>query len=279
MTFLLIALAPLAHAQSSCRGAWSVAELENTLDSAEAAFKDLEVEAFGEAIDDVVLQLPCLTEPVSPALASRTHALIGLRQYTAGEESRAAQAFAAARRADPSAELLAGLLPEGHEVYELTVSLPLENVELVEIYPASEGELRFDGRASLQRPDSWPTLMQHVVEGEPVRDTVYLYPGEALPDYGALIPDPPPIAALPFIRTKAQLGFAGGALAGGLAAGGMLLAARSTGAVFDGERSTSIQVDSLPGQRALTNGLTVGAGVAGGLAVGAGAMAVVSGRW
>lgn len=278
---LALFASPVASAQggSSCSSAWSADALTARLDAAEASFRELDVSGFGLAMDDVVLQLPCLDELATPELAARTHVMLGLRQYVSGEEERAARAFAAARRANPEHQLPAGLLPEGHEVYDLFVSIPTENARTEELYPPEEGELRFDGAASLARTTDWPTLMQHVGPAQDVQLTRYLLPGDSLPDYGARIPEPPPIAALPFIRSKAQLGFASGAVAGALATGGLYLAAANQEGFFDGPIGPRTSEADAQLHRSRANGLTVACGVTGALTLGAGGLAVLSGRW
>ncbi|MCB9763429.1 MAG: hypothetical protein H6739_26920 [Alphaproteobacteria bacterium] len=275
MTWVLMMIGVASAGAESCAGDRSAEDISALVDQAEQSFGDFDVEGFGEALDEASLVLPCLAEPLPPALAARYHRAQGLRQFVAESEDRAARSFAAARTIEPEYSFPETLLPKGHAVRQLYVAVPLENGETETLPHPKEGELLLDGTAGDARPMSWPVILQHVDDAGAVQVTAYLYPEDALPPYEM---KRPPIAALPFIKTRAQLGFSAGAIGGAVAAGALYGAAAAARGDFDApHRDWSL--GQFQGQQGKTNGLVVASGAVGVLAVGSGAMAVVSGRW
>lgn len=279
MILVLVLPPALADIPASCVEPVSLAGFDARLDDAERAFAGLRVEAFGDTMDQVALELPCLAEPLTPLAAGRYHRLQGLRQFVAQNEERAVQSFAAARSADPEASFSEALLPSGHAVRQLYATYPLENGAYSAAWPAVEGELRFDGQVTLDRPSSWPTVFQVVDPRGQATTTAYLFPDDPLPRYDALVPEPPPVAALPWIHTRAQLRFSAASLGSGLAAGGLYAAALASRRTFDDLDHPDWGAEELRRQRGLTNGLVAASGVVGAVAVGTGVTAVFAGRW
>lgn len=257
-----------------CAGPRAAASsVEASLGQAEAAWADLDVERFNAAMDAAAIALPCVDAPLSPAFAARYHTDRGLQLYAAGQPDAARAAFAAAQRADGSAQLSDRLLPEGHEgraLWSEARALPSRDEPL----PAPEaGRLWLDGAAATQRPAGHATLAQHLPPSGPPSFTAWLAPGEALPFY-ALAPEAErPVGGLPDApppkSSKAAGTFGGVAAVSGLAAVGLYGAAFASRLQYEQGDPTWTR-DDLEAARGRTNLLTTAAG-------GAAAVGVVAG--
>jgi hypothetical protein len=265
-------IAAAAAAPAACPAPLAFEALDANLREAESAWGALDVQRFDGVMDSVALTLPCLEAVVTPSVASRYHLLQGLRLYAAGDERRAELAFAAARWADREATVSLALVPEGHAIHELFVSLPVDGAD-TEPLPTPRGvRLVLDGTERSVRPNDWPTLFQ--IEGSEV-ETVYLLPGEPTPAYPAI---DPPVDALPFIKSKPQLVFLGTGAAAAVVAGVFYAVAGASAQTFEEEHADWDRAD-LEAQQARTNTWVTASGVAGGVAVGGVTLGAISGRW
>lgn len=277
---LLCLLAPLsASAADNCGSPVTSADLRVALDRAESAFSALDVERFTTTMDDIIYEVPCLAEPAQPALAAQLHRLQGIRQFVAHDEQRAAEAFAAARAADPSYVLPTSLVPDGHAIRDLYGRVPLENGSFDALPQPREGTLRFDGVAGNLRPTGWPTLVQ-VLDGDGlVAQTDYLFPGDAMPAYDADNHVATSVAA-PSGRPGRRVGFTlvGATAVSGLGAGLLYGLASASAADFERDHPDWDEAD-LIGQRARTNELVLGSGALAALAAGCALTATLVVRW
>lgn len=282
ITLLPLALAVLgpraALAQPACSEVESAAQLQVELTRAETAFANLQVESFLETSDEVIFSLPCLGEALDQEAVARLHRLQGLRQYVAGESERAVLAFASARAADPSYVLPTWLVPEGHALRDLYGQFPLENAVFEPAPRPREGSLRFDGLERYERPQRWPTLVQ-VLDGAglPV-STAYVFPGDALPAYPMVEPEPESAARVAQPRRAITLSLAGSAALAGVASGLLYGAASAAAADFEADQPTWDRAD-LEGARRDTNTLVVASGATAALGVGLGATALLLVQW
>lgn len=239
-------------AAAECPAQATTAELTAALEGAEVAWRAADESRFFLRMEEAQLLLPCLTEPLDPALAARTHRDTGLWLYATGHRARAAASFGSARRSSPGEGLPSELVPAGHPARALFEDARPDALRTA-LPPPAEGVLLFDGLAQ-GRPAGGPTIAQLQVRGGDVAWTARLRPGEAVPDYAVAPPEPPspleedgraaaspgpstlPAAA---VATDARSGRTGlgrplavGAGALALGGGALTLAARSSQARF-----------------------------------------------
>ena len=280
MLGLLIALTPQhVVAAQVCEEPSSTLELRTLLEDAEDAYSRLDVAAFKAATDSARALLPCLSEPLPRTLAASFHRAMGLRLFVDRDSESAQLAFAAARSVEPLYRFPTTLVPEGHPVRVQYGAYP---VELGEYLPVAQpaGRITFDGTDVLQRPLSWPSIVQIYDEAGQIVETHYLQPAEPMPGY--------PLATGDVIRggvireglqfhpqpTKPLLAGAAGValLTGGL----YLINLRQWNAYWDDETTQATDYDAY---RARTNGLVVGTWVGGTAAVVLGTGAFFVAEW
>ena len=250
-------LTPATFAQSCPSEAISAQDFSLILEQAETAYADFDGARFQEVMDRAAFALPCLDSAISPAEAARYHQLQGIRQFSAAEEERSAEAFAAARSAVPQLPLSETLVPPGHAMRELYASIPLENggSELVPV--PTQGTVLMDGTPAQSRPTSWPTVFQLQDAQGQVTDTAYLLPGDAVPTYEGILPEPPPLANIKWIKSKRQLRLLGGGTALALAAGGTYALGAYNAAIYEQDQP-SWDSDAFRAHERKTNGLVLG---------------------
>lgn len=293
---LLAGLFPPASAlaeDTSCPELTLGADIQAAATEAELAFAATKVEAFLAATDQLVRLVPCLLEPVEPAVAAHVHRMVGLRSFVQRDQDKARQAFASARVLEPAYAWPEEVIPWGHPLLSIYGALDTEDA-VFETPPAPPaGWVYMDGRPSEPRPQEWPTLMQVSDAEGAVRLSAYLWPSEQLPDYGVaeaeplveLAPDPSgapddiPItgaATTTTVRSGPRawtLATAGGAAV----ASGVLYALASRSARQYADPQTPFE--DLDASRRRTNGLVFASAGAAGVALGTGVAAFITIQW
>lgn len=250
-------LIPASFAQSCPSESISAQDFAEILDQAEAAFSDFDGALFQDSMDRAAFALPCLDSVISPADAARYHQLQGIRQFSAAEEERSAEAFAAARSTVPELALSETLVPPGHAMLELYASIPLENGGSEAVPVPTQGAVLMDGSPAQSRPTSWPTVFQlQDAEGQ-VTNTSYLLPGDALPAYEGVLPELPPLASIQWIKSKRQLRLLGGGTALALAAGGTYALGAYNAAIYEQDQP-NWDSEAFRSHERKTNGLVLG---------------------
>ena len=162
------------------------------LEAAEGAFAARDRDGVLEHTQAAVDLLPCIEEPLTASDAARYHRVQGLRHYLAADEEGASAYFAAARFAQPDYKLPSSLVPMGHPAQQLYAGADSFAVA-TEAVAAPVGSVTFDGRTTLERPATRPTIVQILNAGGAVLLTDVLEPGEPMPGYEAVSsPDPEP---------------------------------------------------------------------------------------
>lgn len=253
------------------------AALAAALAEADLAFQEMDLDAFRAASGRAGLLLGCLSEPLTPALAAAVHRNRGLDAFLARDLTRAPQAFAAARALDPEFAWSEQMLPPRHPVRELYAAQGSAKAVTTVAEPGLGG-LRFDGRATLERPEEVPTILQRLDDAGQVAETLYLWPGESP---GWLQPAPRAGGRLGVVRSEerakrgAMVTLGATALAAGVSALALYDAARREAEVYWDQ---STPVDELDGIRARVNtrqGLALGAAALG-VSAGAGVVLVMT---
>jgi len=246
-------------------------DLDALLEQAEGSFESADLPGFEKAVAQVDKAIPCLSEPVSVGRAARVHRVMGLGQFTAQVPEAAAQAFAAARKADPTYDWPEILVPPGNPVLAVYTSQDLRKATWEPFPRLGSASWIVDGRGTSRRPTSWPAVVQVVRKDGTVDVSTYAWPDDVLPAV-----DPSLLAAetaAPTGPNRPLLYVAGGAT---LASATLLMVSRV--AWFNYWDPETPYAD-LPGLRARTNTCTVSGAVVGGVAVTAAAGAFWVGRW
>jgi len=246
---------PAAHAQD-CAEASSPAQLDATLQAAEAGWIKADEAGFLLKVEEAIIQLPCVSAPIEPPLAARYHQALGLWLFASQQPEMAQDAFAAARRIAPSAGLSDDLAPVGHPARKLYDGSTPDDSTAAAPTPAA-GQVLFDG-APGERPTAVNTIFQLEADGA-TSLTRYLRPDADLPSYDVYV--------VPKKTGLRGVHFLAGAGAMAAASGGLLVAARSTHSSFTEEPPGNIDdLDALYNRnRALSTSSAVLAGTAGAL--------------
>lgn len=262
---LLSLTAPARAAECARRP--PAAEIAGALDAAEAAYGALDVDAYARAMDEAALALPCLGEPVAPALAARYHRMQGLRLFLEKDREAAVATFGAARALEPDYAFPEALVPAGHPVRADYAAMDVAARRDERVPEPLEGELRFDGTAGTMRPADRPTVVQLLAPTGDVTASAWVRAGDPLPAYaGKPLPDPDR-------RRAARI--AVGAGAGAAALGSVALYAVGAGAAARfAEDDPNASLDELDALRAQANGAVAGSAVLGLLAAGGAALVV-----
>jgi hypothetical protein len=248
---LLLALPGLAHA--ACKKPVSAAELQTTLDTAEAAYGRVDIDAFNGAMEKARKQVVCITEEITPSLAAELHRLEGMYAFANSARDKAMAAFAAARALEPDYAFPTNIVPPGNPLLEhYTAKDPVCEEE--RIPPAKDGKVRVDGGGQRKLPTEFPAIVQ-VLDPKGGDDiTQYHWPGDPLPyEAGTL-------------RTPVQTG---------LLVGGTAVAVAGVATMLFGQASTSTSTDDFPSdilaasrQRSALTGTGAGLTTAGLAAIG-----------
>jgi hypothetical protein len=259
VTGVFAAMISLSAWAEDCAEPVPMHRLVSGLEQAEQRYAALEAESFADAVDLLVLDLPCVDSVVPAPLVARYHVVMGLRWVVQGEETRARASFASARAAEPALDIPEELLPQGHEVRGWVLAAqPGAGRPVPE--PLA-GQLLFDGHPGIRRPEERPAVLQLVDETGALLATRYLMPEDELPHYAAKPVTSPGGGEPPRKRRWGWLA-AGGA---GLATSAVLygLAASSAG-TFAGQLPPEVGRPELLALRTRTNLLVAGSLLAGG---------------
>ena len=249
--------------------------LAQHLSRAEQAWTALDGAGFSGALDDITFLLPCLTEPVSPNQAARTHRAFALQAFGDGQERSASAAFRAGHAASPAAGSPEALLPSGHAALTLYENSRAA-VEYSPLDPEPIRPLLFDGTAGVQRPLDVPTVAQVLGEDGSVQHTRYVNPGQQLPAYDAVAPTKPtPLPTLPPTSAEPRVHRGLNATLGTLTTVAALSTAGLAGASIWSHQEFNADhpawgLRELDARRERTNTLTLGAAAAGAITATAG---------
>ncbi len=178
-------------AAAPCGDAVSARVVDDLLEEAEASLGALDLDGFRSATVQVEAVLPCVSEPVTRALAARIHRVRGLQHYAASEPEQRDEAFAAARSLEPAYSFPSTVVAESNPIrtsYEAAAA----SDEQVAQAPPAQGELAFDGRRGIDRPAARASVYQRFDADGAVVDTAYLYSADPTPSYELLqAPDRP----------------------------------------------------------------------------------------
>jgi len=174
-----------AHAQD-CPSAHTPEQVDTRLQTAQAALKDLNSEAFSLAMEEVAIMVPCLNSKPAQDLVAQLHRMRGIELYTSGKESAARQALRAARVLSPAYTFPKGFFPEGHALPDFWSEVPADAPANVRAPVPRDAEVAFDGKTTRDRPSDRATVFQYLGTDGTVRTTRYLMPKDPLPTYPSI---------------------------------------------------------------------------------------------
>lgn len=158
------------------------ADLESTLEAAEASYATLDVDNLVAATDRALGQIDCVTDPIPRSLAAAFHRTQGLRAFADRDAIAARRWFAAARTIEPGYTFPESLVPPGNPLLDDYAAVDLIGGTTGPLKPGA-GRITIDGRDAAERPLSWPAILQVYDATGAVWDTELLRPGEPTPDY------------------------------------------------------------------------------------------------
>lgn len=183
-------LGSAAHATPPTDQCPEVATLEDFQAAARAgerAFAEIDLPALTRAREVALATIPCLGQPVTPAIAADFHRMMAMAAFTAGDEALVLAEFHAARRLDPGYHIPASVAPPGHPLVELyeAASRHTDTDQVLEsVIPPVGGTAVVDGTVSGLRPRGLSAIVQVYREDGLLTQTVYLLPGDPTPRYG-----------------------------------------------------------------------------------------------
>lgn len=169
---------------ANCPETYAIEQLNAMLDSSESAYRNLD-DNYPAIAQKVVDALPCMADLIPRETAARLHREVGLQQMMAKQETKAQQAFAAARTIQSYYSFPEDLVPPGHPVRTAYEAISIDAPKSTSIPSPSGASVRLDGDISLSRPTDWPVLFQMIDPTGKVVDTEYLWPETPTPAYQA----------------------------------------------------------------------------------------------
>lgn len=266
----LAVLASVRPAAAACARPSHAGDVARAASTGEAAFENMDRDAFQQARAQAEEAIPCLADLVDTAQASAIYRLEALASFLDRDHAKAVGYLRALLAASPGYDLSPDLAPEGHplridfEVAQGTLPAPTKRLD-----PPRRGAIQVDGLASDQVPTDRPYLFQYADESGKVRVSAMVQPGQEPPSY--------PVRRSGFgvsLRLDVPLALTAGAA--GIASGiAYAVASRQEHRFWD-PATDPAELASLR-QHANTLGYT-SAGL-GAVAVGSGIAAVVIGSW
>jgi hypothetical protein len=274
-------LASRAQGQE-CVEEYSPKIISDSLEIAEKAFSDLDVDGFRLATDLAASKLPCVRQEISRQLSAEYHRFVGLRAFVDREQAKAVSAFAAARTIEPDYQFPETFIPSGNPVMNSYLALDVSIDEWSELVQPTSGKIQFDGQAAGQRSTRFPHVYQYFDAAGSVQDTRYVFPEERLPSYpGAVVLSVEPVAStvgpIPKSGAVPHKGLLIGAGVGALTAVVLYGAASSNNNAYN-----SVDVDDeeeLNRLRRSTNSKVIASASLATVSVGLGASAFLVARW
>ena len=258
---MIVALLFASFAAAACPA--RSADLDATLEKAEAAFAAMTAAGFRSAAEEAVAEAGCLTDRPAAATIARLHRVEGLAAFVDRDEERSQAAFSAARAIEPDYTFPDALVPEGTPAAQLyAAAVPMQDRGTL-ILPPHDGRVEFDGQQDSARPWYRPALVQVVRDDGIVIGSAYLWPRDTLPPYEVATRGP----------NRALLGIAGSSL---LAVGAVYGANLAVHESYFDAHPDSPERERI---RAANNALVVTGAALGVVALGSGVGAVIAGRW
>jgi hypothetical protein len=274
MMWSLLLLSSAAEAQAACQATLRSNDLAQIVSTADAAFGEMDAEAFMADRARAQAQLPCLSEAISPGHAASYHRMLALGSFLDRSRPQSVDAFRAVLSIAPGYQLSESIAPEDHPLREwFSAAQESPAIRLVPLPPPRRGWIYIDGRPSTVRPGDRPYIFQYFDETGKLVTTAWVSTEGTLPLYpmgraeGTASLDRESLVVPLWVGT-------------GLAAatsGGLLIAAHRRADEFWGVADPSEA--ELSDLRDQTNRLAGAALAFGVVAAGTGSAALIVGQW
>ncbi len=262
-----------AMAEEPCAAPVSARSFHQIVSAGDAAYADMDLEAFQTARVTARQMFACLDEGITPAQAAGFHRLEALGYFLARDHANAVSSLRSLNAAAPGYALSTEIAPPNHplrmyyDIAEQLVSLPAQPLPL-----AKSGWTEIDGSTATAWPVDRPYLIQKFDESGKVVLSSFQTAGT--PPAGVLSEPKTLTAHTPKVQTAKTLSLVAGGSA--LLAGGLYLGARSSASQFWDPATPSSELDAL---RRRTNGLGWSSAGVGLVALGTGCAAIYVGTW
>lgn len=199
---ILLVGAALAAPLSTCARAFTPAELQTSIDGAEAAFVNLDGASLAAAREEAELRLQCAGERLDPLLVARFHRMEALAAFVTGEQARVPQALAGALTAEPGHEIPTALVPEEHAIRAQRVAATrlLRQGTARPLLRLEAGSFVVDGDAANRLSTGHAGVVQQLDAAGRVLETRYVWPEDELGAWtGSDEPEPQGRAVVPWL--------------------------------------------------------------------------------
>lgn len=208
----------LGLAFAACPAPIGAVDLSSEVAAIESAWSTMDAARVYEGEDQLLRDVPCLTEAVPPTAVAAVFRALALTRYVVGDRVSAAGYLRAVRASSPASTLPEALVGPTHPLRALFDAAPAGPGPGTALAPPATGSLQIDGRRATTVPADRPFLFQHLdPAGLPLRSD--LLPAGATPSYEAA---GPPAALPPEPARTSRILLAtgvGAAVAGGVALG------------------------------------------------------------
>ena len=188
IALFVLALTIPQVARAACETPTHVAQLGEAGRAAEVAFANLDAEGLLTQASLARTQiLPCVGETLTKQDAAAFHRLMAMEAFIAGGYTRAKRELHASLLLQPGYTCPTDVAGEGHPLlalYALAETLPDGDGE--KIYPPMNGYVLVGGVRNAARYSQTPVIIQvfqTVDEVDTLRETRYVQPGEATPNW------------------------------------------------------------------------------------------------
>ena len=165
------------------------ADIVRQLDSAMAAFVEMDQSGFDTALAAARADLSCLAEPISAPTAAQFHRMIALEAYLSGNTDDTKAAFFAALAIQPAYLLPTEIAPPGHPLQKQFDAARLEAQATTNPVELAVGyTLKIDGYTKQNDPVGRMRIAQLIAPTGKVDWTHWLGQHAALPDLGSAAP-------------------------------------------------------------------------------------------
>jgi hypothetical protein len=261
-----------AAAAEPCELRASARELGQAVAAADAAFADMDEEAFRARRAEAARLVGCLGEGLTPGQAAAWHRLEALGAFLDRDPAAAVAAFKAVLAAAPGYALPESLAPDGHPLRTyLQIAAGTPKTPGLPLAPVKEGWQQLDGEARAEVPADRPFIYQRFDPSGAVATSFAVRPGQLPPELST------PARSAPKARdsrVQVQLAVTSGLAA--VASGAFYAAARHSSATFWDPSTPNAELEDL--QRATNARGWTSAGL-GAVALGTGAAAFLVGAW
>lgn len=283
-------LLPAPALAADCPRPTTTADLVAALDRAKDRYSDLDVDGFQASMVEARAVVPCLREEMTRHLSAELHRFEGLMAFVDRDPSHSTIAFAAARALEPNYRFPESVVPAGNPVLTDYDAIDPDSVDIKKVAEPMSGRISFDGRPSVDRPETFPTVVQLVDESGAIKTTGYLWPGDPLPKY---VPKPASAQVSSNGNGGGGDNTGGGSVIGVVRRGpdkkfliGAGVAGAVAGALYGGAfvvhskyMDEQTPIDKLNGLRTTNNSLVLASGVSVAAAVGLGTSAFLVARF